>query len=169
MRVGWISVEKEQFFSKFDNFNISCSNFLRLFFYPGKNQFGITYVGVSSLSFQATFGLWIKNTFVVYMWMSMPIFLYNVGHKFYTCAFESGLWISVEKEIIYSKISNIQEWQYFLDHFFFWPFFCPRKKTNLKLPTYVFLHCPFIHPFDFGQVAFLTMYIWTTDYVDIFV
>jgi hypothetical protein len=128
----WISVEKERIFSKFDNFNISCPIFFRLFFYPGKNQFWITYVGVSSLSFQATFGLRIKKHFCcVYVNGVCLYFCTMLGHKFCTCAFENGLWISVEKEIIYCKFSNIQEWQYFLDHFLYFEFRIFVWKTKL--------------------------------------
>jgi hypothetical protein len=50
----------------------------------------------------------------------MPIFLYiNVGYKFFNCAEQSGLWISVEKANNLLQISKYPRMSIFLGPFLF--------------------------------------------------
>lgn len=56
--------------------------------------------------------------------MSMPIFLYNVGHKFYTSAFESGLWF-VEM--------NLETHVFLIPNFFVENKIVGKQKTQVKL------------------------------------
>lgn len=61
--------------------------------------------------------------------MSMPIFLYNVGHKFYTSAFESALWF-VEM--------NLETHVFLIPNFFVENKIVGKQKTQVKKFTIVF-------------------------------
>jgi hypothetical protein len=74
--------------------------------------------------------------------MSMPIFLYNVGHKFYTSAFESGLWF-VEM--------NLETHVFLIPNFLVENKIVGKQKTQVKFkilqlyfPTYKQMHISWI-------------------------